>query len=260
MKNENSYLIPDRPIAFNREFVAIGCGIKGALMLSQAVYWAKRTSEDGWFYKTQKEWQEETGMTPDEQKSANRRLKKLGFIVIKKRGLPAKNYYKVNIGKILEEMKKVYENNEKKPLTSERKPHSPVRGKATHWWGDNPPTSERKSHPHSITESTTESTTEREPTQISKNKIEKKTREFVEEVKKTIGNVNDIRLTSWTVYELQKFVSYWTEPNKSRTKIRWELQRTWDTNRRIRNWLRKASEYQKTNNQDNKYSINPLDL
>ena len=59
--------LPDRPIAFNRDFVSIGCGIKGALMLSQAVYWGKRTTaKDGSFYKTQAEWEEETGLKGSE--------------------------------------------------------------------------------------------------------------------------------------------------------------------------------------------------
>ena len=47
----------DRPIAFNRHYVALGCGINGALMLSQMVYWSKRTKDrNGFFYKTQDEW------------------------------------------------------------------------------------------------------------------------------------------------------------------------------------------------------------
>lgn len=37
--------------------------------------------------------------------------------------------------------------------------------------------------------------------------------------------------------ELSKFVSYWTEPNKSGTKVRWQLQPTFDVKRRLRTWL-----------------------
>ena len=43
----------DRPIAFNRHYVSLGCGLNGALMLSQMVYWSKRTKDkNGYFYKT----------------------------------------------------------------------------------------------------------------------------------------------------------------------------------------------------------------
>ena len=47
----------DRPIAFNRHYVSLGCGINGSLMLSQMVYWSKRTKDqNGYSYKTQEEW------------------------------------------------------------------------------------------------------------------------------------------------------------------------------------------------------------
>lgn len=41
--------------------------------------------------------------------------------------------------------------------------------------------------------------------------------------------------------ELQKFVSYWTEPNSTGKKQRWEMQKTFDVKRRLRTWLDRAS-------------------
>ena len=35
---------------------------------------------------------------------------------------------------------------------------------------------------------------------------------------------------------VRQFYDYWTEPNKSRTKMRYELERTWDTKRRLNTW------------------------
>lgn len=65
----------DRPIAFQRSFVHLGAGITGALMLSQAVYWANRGSDDdGWFFKTQVEWEDETGLSRTEQETARKKL------------------------------------------------------------------------------------------------------------------------------------------------------------------------------------------
>ena len=32
------------------------------------------------------------------------------------------------------------------------------------------------------------------------------------------------------------FVSYWTEPNKSRTRVRYQMEKTWDTSRRLALW------------------------
>lgn len=92
----------DRPIAFHRPFVPIG-GICGALMLSQAVYWSTRTKDpDGWFYKTQREWQEETGMTRSEQETARRKLK--GILLSKRKGTPAKLYFRVDYDALIERL------------------------------------------------------------------------------------------------------------------------------------------------------------
>lgn len=38
---------------------------------------------------------------------------------------------------------------------------------------------------------------------------------------------------------IQKFIAYWSEPNKSQTRMRWEMQPTWETHRRLRTWASK---------------------
>ncbi|RQW61169.1 hypothetical protein [Vibrio viridaestus] len=87
----------DRPIAFHRSFVNLGIGITGALLLSQALYWSKRTKHDErWFYKTQDEWSEETGMTRREIDTARGKLRKLGILLEKKQGIPCRLHYKIN--------------------------------------------------------------------------------------------------------------------------------------------------------------------
>lgn len=102
MMEIGSVFIPDRPIAFNRDFARLGIGVTGALMLSQAVYWSKRTSNaDGWFYKTQADWEEETALSRYEQETARKRLKKLGILEEKKQGIPCKIYFKVNAEKLI---------------------------------------------------------------------------------------------------------------------------------------------------------------
>ena len=102
-----SYLIPDRPIAFNRDFVRLGIGITGALFLSQLVYWSKRT-KDCWFYKTADEWEEETGMSRKEQETARKRLREAGILSEKKQGIPAKLYFMLNENKLIELMDAVF--------------------------------------------------------------------------------------------------------------------------------------------------------
>lgn len=86
----------ERPVAYHRAFVSLGVGVTGALMLSQAVYWSSRTSDrDGWFYKSQVEWEEETGLTRYEQEGARKKLVKLGLIEERKQGVPCKLFFRV---------------------------------------------------------------------------------------------------------------------------------------------------------------------
>ncbi len=36
---------------------------------------------------------------------------------------------------------------------------------------------------------------------------------------------------------LREFYDYWSEPNKLKTKIRWQLEKTWDTKKRLERWV-----------------------
>jgi hypothetical protein len=48
---------------------------------------------------------------------------------------------------------------------------------------------------------------------------------------------------------LKEFISYWTEPNKSKTKMRYELQTTWDLARRLATWSRNDKNFNKDTKQ-----------
>lgn len=96
--NMNIQDILDRPIAFHRCLVDIAGGVLPALMLSQAIYWSKRTDDqDGWFWKTRTEWQEETGMSRSEQETARKKLRATGFWHEELRDVPAKLYYRIDL-------------------------------------------------------------------------------------------------------------------------------------------------------------------
>ncbi len=67
-------------------------------MLEQSLYWTDRTSDvSGWFYKTRNEWKAEIGLSRSGQESARARLLRLGFIREKRRGIPARMYFRVEI-------------------------------------------------------------------------------------------------------------------------------------------------------------------
>ena len=52
---------------------------------------------------------------------------------------------------------------------------------------------------------------------------------------------------------IRQFYNYWTEPNKSRTKMRYELERTWDTKRRLNTWASREN----INRRRTNYDTNP---
>ncbi|MBC3213424.1 replication protein [Serratia fonticola] len=119
----------DRPIAFQRSFVRIGAGVTGALLLSQLVYWTNRAeNEEGWVYKTQEEWEEETGLSRYEQEGARKKLRSLGLLLERKQGLPAKLFYRINIP-VLYQLLGVTSLDAEFPHTSMGKTTKPVGGK-----------------------------------------------------------------------------------------------------------------------------------
>jgi DNA-binding Lrp family transcriptional regulator len=70
---------------------------------------------------------------------------------------------------------------------------------------------------------------------LEKNKIiQQKTEEFIDEIKELF---KDQILSKEVANELKRFAAYWTEPNKSRTKLKWEKQETWEMKRRIATWI-----------------------
>lgn len=65
-------------------------------------YWEERgLLEDDYFYSTRDNIEENTGLSEHYQRKALSTLYELGIILIEKRGLPAKNYYKINFDVLL---------------------------------------------------------------------------------------------------------------------------------------------------------------
>jgi hypothetical protein len=85
----------NRPIAFRRALVDLTGSVQAALMLSQAIYWQERvTREDGWWYKSIDEWQEETGLNRRRLETARKQNRKYLSSVL--RDVPARLYWRVN--------------------------------------------------------------------------------------------------------------------------------------------------------------------
>jgi len=83
---------------------------------------------------------------------------------------------------------------------------------------------------------------------------------------KTINKNKEIRITNNTIsnrrdefvfevlsfdYDesiLNGFIDYWTEPNKSNTKMKYELNKTWETKRRLKTWAANQKKWDKPKN------------
>ena len=51
---------------------------------------------------------------------------------------------------------------------------------------------------------------------------------------------------------IREFFDYWTEPNKSKTKMRFELEKTWDLSRRLSTWNRNGFNFSKNGKSEQK--------
>lgn len=92
----------DRPIAYHRIFVDVAGSVPGAVFLSQLLYWSNRTRQDreGWFWKTNGEWADETGLTRKQIEAARNRLSEAGVVEVKVDGFPARTWYRLDAAQL----------------------------------------------------------------------------------------------------------------------------------------------------------------
>lgn len=57
------------------------------------------------------------------------------------------------------------------------------------------------------------------------------------------------------VSELEKFISYWSEKNISGTKQRWQMQKTWETKRRLATWFNNINKFTGVKNEKRGYRL-----
>jgi len=79
----------------------VGGSATAGLFLSLCWYWAIRTTDqDGWWTRTRAEWQHETGLSRREQETIRSRLRMRGILAEKRIGVPARLYFRLNLGKL----------------------------------------------------------------------------------------------------------------------------------------------------------------
>lgn len=83
---------------------------------------------------------------------------------------------------------------------------------------------------HGYTVTPPESPIVLDTTELNKQKLEKRKQKLI-----------DMMMPFKSAYPsemLNEFYNYWIEPNRTFTKMRWELQITWDINLRLKTWFR----------------------
>ena len=98
----------DEPIVFHRAYVPIAGSITAALFLSYAGYAYMDLPEDqeGWFTRTQTEWDRDTGLTRREQETARRQLRERGLLEERRVGMPAVLWYRVNWARLRDSLER----------------------------------------------------------------------------------------------------------------------------------------------------------
>lgn len=104
--NITDFLSTDGYIAVNKKVIRL-VGLEEAIILgelcSEYTYWRNENKlEDGMFYCTVENMEENTGLSIHKQRKAINNLESMGVISIVKKGLPAKRYIKINTSRLIE--------------------------------------------------------------------------------------------------------------------------------------------------------------
>lgn len=154
MNKETIQVLLERPIAFHPIFAHMAGSANAGLFYSQLFYWSgKEADQNGWIYKTQAEWQQETALTRREQDTARKRLKQLQVLEEKLDGNPAKLHYRIVWPVLLEKLEEAVQSSDaQKRQTSLADSHIPC---------TKTPNKMHKNAKLSLTENTAESTSEK---------------------------------------------------------------------------------------------------
>jgi len=107
------------PIAFNRSLVPLVGSVHAALMLSQALYWSDKTKDpEAWFWKSQDEWTEETGLSRREQETARKQLQGTGFWGERYDRYKHRQLYRVDMGALAGALSRHFDEWRKAPFAN----------------------------------------------------------------------------------------------------------------------------------------------
>lgn len=145
-------LLNQRPIAYFPIYRTLTGSTTAGIMLSQLMYWFSSIKNDE-IFKTDNEIMDETLLTEKELRNAKNAIKKLTFLEVFIKGVPAKTYYKID----WDEYENVLNNSSPKGGTSSDQRAEPVLPKGRNCDSQKGETIIVKSFDRDYTETTTES-------------------------------------------------------------------------------------------------------
>jgi len=100
---------------------------------------------------------------------------------------------------------------------------------------------------HQINQQSNQQTTSKQPASNHKQEDKELKNKRIKEKKLNLINELKNYLNIYDKEMLNDFFDYWTEPNKSQTKLRYELEKTWDLSRRLKRWAKNYVPKKKSN-------------
>jgi hypothetical protein len=92
-------------LILNKE-LARRVGLKEAVLLSDLIskeeYFISNGMTDGWFFNTEANIEADTTLTPYQQRKCIKNLKKHKLIIVKRMGIPAKQFFKINEEQVIQ--------------------------------------------------------------------------------------------------------------------------------------------------------------
>jgi DNA-binding transcriptional regulator GbsR (MarR family) len=89
-----------RPNAYYPKLAKPLGGVGPAVLFSQLFYWQDKATSDLGVYKTRDELEEETGLSHNEQRTAIKKLKQKGVLIVTEKRLEHKTFYKIDNEKV----------------------------------------------------------------------------------------------------------------------------------------------------------------
>ncbi len=218
----NKLLLDEYPLLILPK-LAVLIGLNESIILQQIHYWLLKSDKEienkKWIYNTYEEWHNQIPFfSIPTLKRIFQKLKKINLIEIGHHGdnkYDRTNWYTISY----------------KEIDLLEKPSTPSYQSDTMKGINLTPSS-------LYSETTTETTKEN-------NREEKKPKST-----NNLKHREDVFFLSFTPYLdkfdkklLKNFYDYWTEPNKSNTKMRFELEKTWDLNKRLARWSNNENKF-----------------